>query len=114
MRNFIRKLAAAALLLMIPLQGLAAASLSVMQCPPAVAGAAHASNSDDGAGQERDGDAVTTFFEHFFCHQLSSAIPVVPPVAATPDLPGFEPSISLPSSLFFPEQPQRPPFSASA
>ncbi|OGA43952.1 MAG: hypothetical protein A3G25_08440 [Betaproteobacteria bacterium RIFCSPLOWO2_12_FULL_63_13] len=113
MLHFIRKLAAAALLMMIPLQGLAAASLSVMQCPLAAAGAAQSSNSDDGAGQERDGDGVKTFFEHFFCHQLSSAIPVVPPVAATPHLPVFEPSLSLPASLFFPEQPQRPPFAVS-
>jgi hypothetical protein len=99
--------------MMIPLQGLATASLSVVQCPPAAAGAAHSTSSDDGAGQERDGDAVKNLFSHFFCHQLFSGIPVIPPVAATPDLPVFEPSISHLSSLFFPEQPQRPPFGAS-
>ncbi|MBI4194216.1 MAG: hypothetical protein HY526_03960 [Betaproteobacteria bacterium] len=114
MPALIRKLAALLLLLVIPLQGVAAFSVSAMECPPAVAGAAHPSNGDDGTDQKSDGDAVKTFFEHFFCHQLSSVIPGIPATGAPPDLPVFEPSISLLSSLFFPEQPQRPPLSASA
>ena len=88
-------------LLVMPLQGVAA-SLSALFCPPAVAAATDSPDGDDGA--------VNNVSEHFFCHQLHSAIPVVPAPAAIPDLPVFEPSISLLSSLFFPEQPQRPPF----
>jgi len=111
--DFSRKLAVLVLLLVMPLQSVAA-SLSVLQCPAAEAGATRSSNTDDGAGQERDGDGVKTFFEHFFCHQLSSGIPVSPAAAAAPDIPVFDSSIFILPSLFFPEQPQRPPFSASA
>jgi len=113
-RNLIRKLTALALLLVIPLQGVAAASLSVLQCPPVDAGAAFSDKSDEGAAQERDGGTVNHSSEHFFCHQLSSGIPVIPARGVTPDFPVFVSSIALLPSLFFPEQPQRPPFSASA
>ena len=114
MLTFIRKLAALALLVLVPLQGVAAAALSVMQCPPAVAGTPHSSNNDDGTAQEDNDDTVKNFSEHLFCHQVFSGIPVIPAAGVTPDLPVFVSSISLLSSLFFPEQPQRPPFSVSA
>jgi len=88
-----------------------ASSLSVLQCPPAVA---DSFNSSDGVTQERDDDTVEHFLEHFFCHQLSLGIPASPAAAAASDFPVFETSISILPSLFFPEQPQRPPFSANA
>ena len=113
MPDLVRKLAALVLLLLIPLQGVAA-SLIVLQCPPAEAGAIHSPSGGDGAAQERDGEGSKNIHEHFFCHQPVLGIPVIPPVAATPDLALFEPSIALPSSLFSPEQPQRPPFTARA
>ncbi len=114
MLDSIRKLSALVLLLVIPLQGAAAASLSVLQCPPVEAGAAYFSYSDDDSAQESDGDAVKHSPDHFFCHQLSSGIPIIPAETTMADLPVFVPSISRLSSLFLPEQPQRPPFPASA
>ena len=114
MLNFIKKLAALVLLLAMPLQDVAASSLSVLQCPPIAAGAASIANSDDGAAPERGDDATQNFLEHFFCHQLHSAIPVIPATTAMPDLPVFESSISILQSLLFPDQPQRPPFPAGA
>ena len=106
-----RKLSAIVLLLVVSLQGVGTAH-SVQQCPPAEAGAAHSSNSDDGLAQERGNDTVNNFSEHLFCHQLSSAIPVMPATTATLKSPDFQPSIPVISSQFFPEQPQRPPFAA--
>ena len=106
-----RKLSAIVLLLVVSLQGVGTAH-SVQQCPPAEAGAAHSSNSDDALAQERGNDTVNNFSEHLFCHQLSSAIPVMPATTATLKSPDFQPSIPVISSQFFPEQPQRPPFAA--
>lgn len=114
MFDSVRKLSALVLLLVIPLQGAAAASLSVLQCPPVEAGAAYSSYSNDDPAQERDGDAVKHSPDHFFCHQLSSGIPIIPAMTRTIDLPVLLSSISPLSSLFLPEQPQRPPFSAGA
>ena len=114
MPKLIRKLAALALLLVIPLQGAATASLSVLQCPPADAGVAYSLYGDDGAAQERDGGAAKHSPDHFFCHQLSLGIPIIPAMTTTVNMPVFIFSISLLSSLFLPEQPQRPPFSANA
>ncbi len=108
----IRKIAALVLLLFIPLQGAAAASLSVLQCSPAAAGVAYAPNSDDGAAQgegDSDGKAI---HDPFFCHPSVSAIPVIPKTSPAPEVPVFVPSVSLLSSLFVPEQPHRPPFVA--
>ncbi len=113
MPNFVRKLAALVLLLLIPLQGVAA-SLSVLQCPPAEAGAIHSASGGDGAAQERDDEGSKNIHEHFFCYQPLSGMPVIAAAAAIPDSPVFESSISLPSSLFSPEQPQRPPFTVRA
>jgi hypothetical protein len=110
--DFVRKLAAFILLLLIPLQGAATPMLSVLQCSPAAAGAAYSPNSDDEAAQKQgdvDGKAI---HDPFFCHQSVSGIPVIPRLSAMSDLPVFVPSVSLLSSLFVPEQPQRPPFTA--
>lgn len=112
MRDSIRKLSALALLLVIPLQSIAAASLSVLQCPPVEAGAADSSYSDGDTAQEGDGNTVKHSPDHFSCHQPSSGIPIIPAQATTVELPVFVATISFLSSLFLPEQPQRPPFSA--
>ena len=106
MLDLIRKLAALVLLLVIPLQGVATSSLAILQCPPVDAGVAYSSDSND--------DFDNKPHDHVFCHQPVSGMPVIRAAGITPDLPVFESSISRLSSLFFPEQPQRPPFSASA
>jgi len=113
MPDLVRKLAALVLLLLIPLQGVAA-SLIVLRCPPAEAGAIHSPSGGDGAAQERDGEGSKNIHEHFFCHQPLSGMAVIAAAAAIPDSPVFESSISLLPSLFFPEQPQRPPFAVRA
>ena len=111
MLNFKRTVSVIALLLVVLLQGVGGA-LAAVQCPAAEAGAAHSSNSDDGLAQERGDDPVNYFSEHFFCHQLSSAMPVMPAAIATLKSPDFQPSSPIIPSQFFPEQPQRPPFAA--
>jgi hypothetical protein len=109
--NFKRIISVIALLLVVLLQGVGGA-LAAVQCPAAEAGAAHSSNSGDGLAQERGDDTVDNFSEHLFCHQLSSAMPVMPAAIATLKSPEFRPSVPIVSSQFFPEQPQRPPFAA--
>jgi hypothetical protein len=106
MLDLVRKFAALVLLLVIPLQGVATSSLAILQCPPVEAGMTYSSDSDDDSGNKSH--------DHVFCHQPVSGMPVIRVAGMTPDLPVFESSISLLSSLFLPEQPQRPPFSASA
>ena len=105
MLDLIRKLAALVLLLVIPLQGVATSSLAILQCPPVEAGTAYSPDSNDDSGIKPH--------DHIFCHQPVSGMPVIQAAGMTPDLPVFESSISLLSSLFLPEQPQRPPFIAS-
>lgn len=91
---------------MIPLQGVAVA-VSILKCPPVEAGAAYSYGSD--AGDQERGSAIKKFSGHFSCHQLFPGIPVVSVATAVVDSSGFDPLIALLSSLFFPEQPQRPP-----
>ena len=112
MPDFVRKLSALVLLLLIPLQGIAASTQSILQCPPVEAGVTYSPDRDDGAAQERDDESGKNIVHgHSFCHQPLSGIPVIPAAATTPDFPVLESSVSLLPSLFFPEQPQRPPFS---
>lgn len=112
MFDIVRKIAALVLLSVIPLQGAAAAALSVLQCSPAAAGAVYSPNSDDGAAQEPGDFGDNPSHDPFFCHQSVSAIPVTLRSHAALDLPVFVPSVSLLSSLFLPDQPHRPPFAS--
>ena len=114
MLNFARKLPVLVLLLLIPLQAVATSLQSILQCPPAVAAAVDSPVSGGGTAHERSGDGDKVFHEHSFCHQPFPGIPVTPTPAAMPDSPAFEFSVFPLSSLFSPEQPQRPPFSVSA
>lgn len=129
MRKLHKKIAVFALLLILPLQGLAAA-LMPFACIPAPTHAAqqaivadaqqdhgdgaamphqhdayssakHHQDSDDGAsGQNYNG--------HLCCH-LFSAIPATEAVVAASDLPLLTSPIPVLVALFVPEQPQRPP-----
>ncbi|MBI3041777.1 MAG: hypothetical protein HYY78_03020 [Betaproteobacteria bacterium] len=112
MPNYLRNFAAVLLLLLVPLQGISASFLSVQQCPTAVTNAAESPDIINGGDTERGDDSA--FHEHSFCHQSPSGIPAVSGEAAMKDSPVFEFSASRLSSLFSPEQPQRPPFSVSA
>ena len=109
--RFARKVAALILLLVIPLQGMAASSLMVAQCASAVTGAMHVPGGEEGALRDVGGDASDGLHGHAYCNQSFSGIPVTPAATAPADLPVFEPSVSSLASLFSPEQPQRPPFS---
>jgi hypothetical protein len=110
--DIVRKLVALVLLSVIPLQGAAAASLSVLQCSPATADAVNSPDSDDGAAREPGDIGDNAIHDPFFCHQSVSGIPVILRANAVPDLPVFVPSVSLLSTLFIPEQPHRPPFAS--
>lgn len=104
-------------LLLIPLQGFAA-TLSTLSCfgDDAQASTVHQHSHDDSAssheGTPRQHDSDTGKEHgggHTGCHHFSSGLPTVVAVAAPPMLPTFESTIYLLSTLFVPEQPQRPP-----
>lgn len=111
--QFIRKLAVLALLLLLPLQGVAA-TLAAMRCLPFDARMVQQSDGDDTAGQENDRDTANVLADRLFCGQLSSAPPVASSATAPADLPAFESALSLLATLFFPEQPHRPPLVTGA
>lgn len=125
MRNWYKKIAMFALLLVLPLQG-AAAVLMPLACLSApthdtTAGAGahhhaaaeipHQHDTPAGASQDQgndDGGTVQNYNGHLLCH-LFSAVPATLTMAAAADLPTLVSSISIPLALFVPEQPQRPP-----
>lgn len=122
-----RKFAALMLLLVLPLQGMAAVliPLACFSAPdhaaqqiadPAAhhgtdiaithqhdmhAGADHHQSSDDGGSGKH--------YNSHLCCNLFSAMPASVATVAASDLPVLISSISLPLALFVPEQPQRPP-----
>jgi len=110
--NTLRKLAVLVLLLVLPLQGVAAA-LSHMLCPPA-ASSQHLDPSHghavDGAGHSEDGtDSDTDYGGHLACHLSLSGIPSLSVVVAPRNPPAFETPDALSRAPLFPEQPQRVP-----
>jgi len=113
-----KKILIMTLLLVMPLQGFAA-SLSHLLCSSSSA------NEKPGSSHHHGGDSnEVTLHEHndsgnsndsnshaghLSCHQLSSALPSVAVTVCAGNLSVFVPTIFVLPSLFFPEQPQRPP-----
>lgn len=94
-------------LVMLPLNGIAA-TFAVLPCymeqPANIV-------TDNGSrtSQQHDSNTNNAFSGHFCCQNIVSGMPVAALNTVIPDYPPFEVSISLLSSLFIPEQPQRPP-----
>jgi hypothetical protein len=125
MRHWFKKLPVLMLLLVVPLQGAAAVlmPLTCLEAPTQSAasatGAHHhpaaeqshqhdtLASANDGQSNEYDG-INSNMNEHHLCHLYSAVLATSSTVAAA-DLPELNSSISLPSALFVPEQPQRPP-----
>lgn len=115
-----RKQLAVLVLLLVPLQAIAA-SLSAFTCHTGEAHHAAAdahvhdtlqtshAHDDDGASHQHEGDASGDRSGHLNCHHVFSGMPTVMTLSEAPDLPAFESSISLLITLFVPEQPRRPP-----
>ncbi|MBX9812177.1 MAG: hypothetical protein K2Y16_11295 [Burkholderiales bacterium] len=106
------------MLLVMPLQGVAA-SLSHLLCSPPsaaeqmVSGHHHDVGGDNVTPHDHDdsssNDSSKSHAGHLSCHQVSSAIPSVTVAVFVSNLSVFEPAVFILSSLFFPERPQRPP-----
>jgi len=107
------------LLLVMPIQGIAA-SVSHLLCEsPASAepsnpgsgnhhgnnAAAQAHDHQDSANNEGNND----YAGHLSCHQASTGIPSIMVLTFVDDLPVYLPSSFTSPRLFIPEQPQRPP-----
>lgn len=99
------------LLLVIPLQGLAA-TLSTLSCFSAEERAttpSHAYIHHDGPSHQHEGDGSKDNSGHPCCNHFFSAVPAVAATAAPSELSAFESALSLLTTLFVPERPQRPP-----
>lgn len=109
------------LLMVLPMQGMAAA-IHALACTPesghastAAADHSHAADQghaahDHGAPHQHPADTGDSDpASHQCCHHFSSAAAASLDNPAHVDLPVFVSSISLLETLFFPEQPQRPP-----
>jgi hypothetical protein len=116
-----RKKFALFLILLLPLQALAA-SFSALTCPGDAAhqGAvtdaivdhhtSHENHSHDpGKPHHHDGDAAMDHSGHLNCHHVFSGMPTIAVVNVPDQLPALESSLSLLHTLFVPERPQRPP-----
>ena len=118
MRILIRKLALAALLLVMPLQGMAAV-VGPLMCSSdghhsvqAAAGDHEHGGSDHGSGHSHTGDSsggTSDGAGHLGCHHAFFGVPVSFGQAARSDLPVFQTTLSLLATLHIPELPQRPP-----
>ena len=108
------------LLALVPLQGLASVVHGLL-CAPGIEHAAassahdpdahHHAGSDQGAPHDHSdfGGGSPDHASHQCCHHFSSAAAPAAPGTGAADHPVFQSSISLLETLFFPEQPQRPP-----
>jgi hypothetical protein len=107
------------LLMVVPLQGMASA-MHALACvpngePASAAGHSHGAHEqhathDHGTPHQHSGDAGDgDHVSHQCCHHFSSAAAPSFGTAANIDLPVYLSSLSLLETLFFPEQPQRPP-----
>lgn len=102
-----------ALLLVMPLQGVAAA-LSHVLCSSAaeqtLSGHYHDAGDNSIAPHDHNDDnSGNNHASHLSCHHASPAMSSVTATIFASDPPVFEPAIFFFPSLFFPEQPQRPP-----
>lgn len=110
------KILVVALLLVMPLQGFAA-SLSYVLCSSSSAiektgsGHHHGGDGSDVTPHEHNdsGSSSNNSNSHAEHLQLSFALPSVAVTVRAGNLPVFTPTIFVLPSLFFPEQPQRPP-----
>lgn len=100
-------------LLVIPLQGVAAA-VSALQCQPqggertAVVQGQETPASVQDQSQPVDDNGTITHTGHFSCHQVSGLLSVMP-YEALSDFPTWASSPATLHDPFFPEQPKRPP-----
>lgn len=62
-----------------------------------------------GSSHDHDGDTGTGGFAHYCCNLVASGLLGVPTAAVAAEPPTIESPISLLTTLFIPEQPQRPP-----
>ena len=112
-----RKLALLALLLVLPLQGLAAV-IGPLMClnggehhsmqtaaPDHEPGAGHHGSSPQDSSDKSGGDLAG----HLECHHGFSGVPMSFEPAPRSDLPVFQTTLSLLATLHIPELPQRPP-----
>lgn len=115
-----RKILILALLLVTPLQGVAAPLAHLMCSSPSGvehmnAGHHHGDSADHAAPHQHDDGAGSNDSSgnghsgHSSCHQASPAITNFPAAVFASAPPVFEPAIFSFPSLFIPEQPQRPP-----
>jgi len=95
-------------LVVLPLNGIAA-TVAVPHCDAERQANTVVRHDGSGTLQQHDSNANNAFSGHFYCQNIVSGMPVAAPNTVIPDYPSFEASISLLSSLFVPEQPQRPP-----
>lgn len=113
MASLVNKFVLLFALLVIPLQGLAAA-VSALQCPAkngertAVLQAQESPASVQDHSQPVDDSSTNTHPSHFCCHQVS-VLPLVMQSGALPGFPVWASAPALPYDPFFPEQPKRPP-----
>jgi len=108
----LKQLLLVAVLLVMPLQGFAAALANLLCHPAAQVHAVHANGGEDrGAHQDGDQDQDRTGGNsvwHSF-HGTVFAAPVAALPATARDFPVRASAPDLLHDLFFPEQPQRPP-----
>jgi hypothetical protein len=113
----LRRCLMTALLILVPIQGMG----SVVHALTCVAEGEHATVSHDHAQADHDhgggapqsghsgGGTASDHGADGCCHHFTSAAAPLFPRESSVDLPVFQSSITLLKTLFFPEQPQRPP-----
>lgn len=117
MLRLVNKILLLSLLLVMPIQGIAASVSHMLCAAPPAAGTMDMGHQHDGAiaahehdhGDSGNNDSSAGHAGHLSCHQLSSALPSVAVTIFASNLPVFVPTIFVLPSLFFPEQLQRPP-----
>lgn len=118
MRILFRKFALLALLLVIPLQGMAAVVGPLMCSSGGHHSTAAAADADHGYGgsdhqsaHNHTGDTTSSgdAAGHLGCHHAFFGIPVSFEPLVRSDLPVFQTTLSLLATLHIPELPQRPP-----
>jgi hypothetical protein len=107
-----RRTFAVIVLLLLPLQGLAAA-LSVFACIAAADSQQSAGLSvhtyDNWSGDGHHDEINNDRSGHTSCHHAFTGLPAIVTVNLPSELPAFESSLTLLFTLHVPERPQRPP-----
>jgi hypothetical protein len=110
------------LLLVLPLQGVAAGLSSLLCAASAEHGKEHAVHmhhhgvvdhahpaSPDQHSSDDSGTSTADWTGHLCCHASVPGAPVSAKTAAQPALPAYQPVITRLATLHVPERPQRPP-----